>query len=155
VPRVDVLKQTSIVRTPRVMQLEGLFDVPPSAQSGERWTMDVPLEARDWSIGAIVGPSGAGKSTLARELFGSALVSGYDWPSDKSVVDGFPSAMGIKDITGLLSSVGFSSPPAWLRPYGVLSTGQQFRGFNDAQPSIWSSSAARQMRGRSFVGITI
>src|SRR5262249_32859922 len=27
----------------------------------------------------------------------------------------------------LLSSVGFSSPPAWLRPYHVLSTGQAFR----------------------------
>jgi GNAT superfamily N-acetyltransferase len=26
-----------------------------------------------------------------------------------------------------LSAVGFSSPPAWLRPFGVLSTGQQFR----------------------------
>jgi GNAT superfamily N-acetyltransferase len=27
----------------------------------------------------------------------------------------------------LLSSVGFSSPPAWLRPFHLLSTGQQFR----------------------------
>ena len=27
----------------------------------------------------------------------------------------------------LLSSVGFASPPAWLRPFRVLSTGQQFR----------------------------
>ena len=35
--------------------------------------------------------------------------------------------MSIKDVTTLLSSVGFSSPPAWLRPYGVLSNGEQFR----------------------------
>ncbi|CAK9112386.1 Putative amino-acid ABC transporter ATP-binding protein YecC, partial [Durusdinium trenchii] len=35
--------------------------------------------------------------------------------------------MSIKEITGLLSSVGFSSPPAWLRPFAVLSNGQQFR----------------------------
>ena len=35
--------------------------------------------------------------------------------------------MGIKYVTGLLSSVGFSSPPAWLRPVRVLSNGQQFR----------------------------
>ena len=39
----------------------------------------------------------------------------------------FPPGMSIKDICALLSSVGFSSPPAWLRPYRVLSTGQQFR----------------------------
>ena len=30
-------------------------------------------------------------------------------------------------MTELLSSVGFSSPPAWMRPFHVLSTGQQFR----------------------------
>jgi GNAT superfamily N-acetyltransferase len=35
--------------------------------------------------------------------------------------------MPIAEITELLSSVGFSSPPAWLRPFKVLSTGQQFR----------------------------
>lgn len=126
-PRIDVVRASTIVRTPRVMQLEGLFDVPPTKRSEERWTVDIPLDAREWSIGAIVGPSGAGKSTIARELFGAAVVGAHEWPADKSVVDGFPKAQSIKDITGLLSSVGFSSPPAWLRPYGVLSTGQQFR----------------------------
>lgn len=35
--------------------------------------------------------------------------------------------MSVKDITLLLSSVGFSSPPAWLRPHHTLSTGEQFR----------------------------
>jgi GNAT superfamily N-acetyltransferase len=35
--------------------------------------------------------------------------------------------MSIKEVTELLSSVGFSSPPAWLRPYHVLSNGQKFR----------------------------
>jgi ABC-type thiamine transport system ATPase subunit len=127
VPRVDVLKRTAIVRSPRVLQLEGLFDVPPTSHSEERWSIDLPLDNRAWAIGAIVGPSGAGKSTIARELFGPHLVTGYDWPVDRSVVDAFPAGLGIKEITGLLSSVGFSAPPAWLRPFGVLSTGQQFR----------------------------
>ena len=35
--------------------------------------------------------------------------------------------MGIKEVVGLLSSVGFSSPPSWLRPFRVLSNGEQFR----------------------------
>jgi GNAT superfamily N-acetyltransferase len=43
------------------------------------------------------------------------------------LLDGFPATQSIKEITALLSSVGFSSPPAWLRPFRVLSTGQQFR----------------------------
>lgn len=51
----------------------------------------------------------------------------FAWPSDRAVIDGFPAELGIKEIASLLSSVGFSSPPAWLRPYRVLSAGQQFR----------------------------
>jgi GNAT superfamily N-acetyltransferase len=44
-----------------------------------------------------------------------------------SVVDAFADSLPIAEITELLSAVGFSSPPAWLRPFDVLSTGQQFR----------------------------
>jgi GNAT superfamily N-acetyltransferase len=44
-----------------------------------------------------------------------------------SVLDRFPDGMPIKNIVALLSAVGFASPPAWLRPFHVLSTGQQFR----------------------------
>ena len=126
-PRISCLRNVAIARTPRVKQLEGMFDVPPAKRSECRWDANLPFEARAWQIGLIVGPSGCGKSTIARELFGPALVSGFEWPDDKSVIDAFPPAMGIKDITGLLSAVGFSSPPSWLRPFRVLSNGEQFR----------------------------
>ncbi len=126
-PRISCLKSVAIVRTPRVKQLEGMFDVQPSECSEMRWEVALPLEERDWQIGLVVGPSGCGKTTIARELFGEAMVSGFDWPHDKSIVDAFPSSMGIKDVVGLLSSVGFSSPPSWLRPFRVLSNGEQFR----------------------------
>jgi ABC-type molybdenum transport system ATPase subunit/photorepair protein PhrA/GNAT superfamily N-acetyltransferase len=122
-----ITRSTSIARTARVLQLEGLFDVPPAERSEQSWTVDLPLAERPWSIGLIVGPSGAGKSTVARELLGAHLCAGFEWPNDKSVVDAFPVDMSIKNITALLSSVGFSSPPAWLRPFRVLSTGEQFR----------------------------
>jgi ABC-type ATPase involved in cell division/GNAT superfamily N-acetyltransferase len=126
-PHAHITRSIPIARTPRVMQLEGLFEVAPSQNSEVAWDVDLPLEARDWSVGLIVGPSGCGKSTLARELFGSALISDFNWPDDQSVVDAFPAHLGIKEITALLSSVGFSSPPHWLRPFRVLSNGEQFR----------------------------
>lgn len=126
-PRVSCLRSVDIVRTPRVKQVEGMFDVAPCERSEVRLSADLPLEDRDWQIGLIVGPSGCGKSTLARELFPEALVSGFEWPAQNSIVDAFPTAMGIKDIVGLLSSVGFSSPPSWLRPFRALSNGEQFR----------------------------
>jgi hypothetical protein len=125
-PRIDIIRSSPIVRTARVMQAEGIFDVPPSQRSEERWSVDIDLPD-DWNIGVIVGPSGSGKTTVARELFSDNLAGAWDWPTDKSVLDGFPAELSIKEIIELLSSVGFSSPPSWVRPFHVLSNGEQFR----------------------------
>lgn len=119
--------ETAVVRTPRVKQLEGMFDVPPSETSRREWSFELPLKARPWQIGLIVGPSGSGKSTLARKLWPDQLAATFAWPADKSLLDGFPIEMSVTEITELLSSVGFSSPPSWLRPFHALSNGEQFR----------------------------
>jgi ABC-type lipoprotein export system ATPase subunit len=126
-PRLKLLRESTIQRTPRVMQLEGLFEIQPSPTSRIEWDINLPIDSDDWSIGAIVGPSGSGKSTLAQEIFPSALMSDWQWDHSKSILDSFPKQMGIKEITTLLSQVGFSSPPSWLRPFHVLSNGEQFR----------------------------
>lgn len=123
-----LIERTSDVkRTARVMQLEGMFDLPPSQTSSVRWEANVPLESRDWNVGLVVGPSGCGKSTVIRELWGEHVADSFEWPHDRAVVDAFPRSMSMRDVTALLSSVGFSSPPAWLRPFSVLSNGEQFR----------------------------
>jgi hypothetical protein len=125
--KTEIERMSNVVRSPRVMQLEGLFDVAPADRVDLNWSVELPLEQKEWNVGLIVGSSGCGKSTIAREFFPAAYVSGYDWPEDRSIIDGFPAAMSIKDVTLLLSSVGFSSPPSWVRPFGVLSNGEQFR----------------------------
>ena len=45
---------------------------------------------------------------------------------DRAVIDGL-GERPIKEITGLFTAVGFSSPPSWVKPYHVLSNGEQFR----------------------------
>ena len=125
-PRLDILRSSPIERSFRVEQLLGMFDIPPTEKSEQRWSLNFELPA-EWNIGVIVGPSGSGKSTIARELFRDNLVSNFDWPKGACILDAFPKEMSIKDVVLLLSSVGFSSPPSWLRPFAVLSTGEQFR----------------------------
>jgi energy-coupling factor transporter ATP-binding protein EcfA2 len=110
--------------------VEGLFDIPPTKSAHLAWDVHLPLEEKPWNIGLIVGPSGSGKSTVARALFSETLAAQESLPgliAEQSILDGFPVEMPIKEVVGLLSSVGFSSPPAWLRPFRVLSTGEQFR----------------------------
>ena len=102
-----------------------MFDVKEEKESVNEWTVNLELPD-EWSIGVIVGPSGAGKSTIAGEVF-DATDGTYNWSPDAPVVDGFPKNLSIRDVVGLLTAVGFSSPPSWLRAYDNLSTGEQFR----------------------------
>lgn len=124
--KFSIERASDVKQTARVLQMSGIFDVPPAKQSAVNWEVDFDLPD-EWNIGLIVGPSGCGKSTIAREVFPGLVDEKYEWPVDRSILDGFPKEMTIKEITSLLSSVGFSSPPAWLRPYHVLSNGEQFR----------------------------
>jgi GNAT superfamily N-acetyltransferase len=89
--------------------------VPPSA-----------LRLPPWRIGLIVGPSGSGKSTIARAMFGDRVCRPREWATDQAVIDGL-GQRPIKEITRLFTAVGFSSPPSWIKPYQVLSGGEQFR----------------------------
>jgi len=110
----------------RVQQIAGMFDVPLADKLTERFTVEVPDDDEPWQIGLISGPSGSGKSTIARELFGAAMSEPEPWPADRAVIDGF-GELPVRRITDLLTAVGFSSPPSWLKPYSVLSAGERFR----------------------------
>ena len=123
---VDVTVECPVFDSFRVQQVAGMFDVPLSEKSRERFRVEAPLLRDDWRIGLICGPSGGGKSTIARALFGDRVYRGAEWPADRAVVDCLGPAP-IKEIVGLFTAVGFSSPPSWVKPYRVLSTGEQFR----------------------------
>jgi len=115
----------------RVRQVAGLFDVPLADRLRERFEAELPADDEPWRIGLITGPSGSGKSTVAREALGCDPYVAPPWPREQAVVDVVGAALGdgasIRDVTGLFTAVGFSSPPAWVRPYHVLSRGEQFR----------------------------
>jgi len=104
-----------------------MFDVPVGEESEESFSAELPDIEDDWRIGVIVGPSGSGKTTIARQAYGECLYGADEWRHDCSVVDCFDESRSIKEISGMLTSVGFSSPPAWIKPYQVLSNGQKFR----------------------------
>lgn len=122
---VDVAVTREI--TPRARQIGAMLDVPLEETSTRQWHHELPLDEHPWQVGLIVGPSGSGKSQLANKAWPSQVVTEFDWPGSLPLVDGFPAAMSIKDVAGLLSGVGLGSVPAWLRPFWTLSNGEAFR----------------------------
>lgn len=104
-----------------------MFDVPFEDRASLTWQGDLPVEDHDWSVGLIIGPSGSGKTTLARHLWPEQVVTEFAWSPKRALIDDFPSHLGIREVTGLLNSVGLASPPAWLRPFSTLSNGEAFR----------------------------
>lgn len=125
--RCLIEKRIDVKRSPRVMQMKGIFDVPPTEKSELKWQVDMPLDEKDWNIGLILGPSGCGKTTIAGHLWPDSLNKEFSWSENACILDDFPESMSIKEITKLLQEVGFSTPTSWLRPCRVLSTGEKFR----------------------------
>lgn len=121
---INIKVESQVSRSARAQQIESLFDVPASQRQALEWKGVMPIEDRKWNVGLIVGPSGCGKSTILRDKFGQPKT--FEW-GKPSVIDDFDSALRVQDISLVCQAVGFNTIPAWLRPFGVLSNGEQFR----------------------------
>ncbi|GAB3272882.1 hypothetical protein GCM10027347_44850 [Larkinella harenae] len=120
----DIVRYSDPGQSFRVASVVGTFDLQ-STKTTERFTGTIDPPA-GWQIGLIVGASGTGKTTIARELFPAAYVTAFEYRA-KSILDDMPTGCTVQDITTMFSSVGFSSPPSWLKPYSVLSNGEKMR----------------------------
>lgn len=106
----SVIDRFSIDISSYTEEFKGSFELPDS-----------------WNIGLIVGRSGTGKTTIANELFNGNFKNEKPHNTFKSVIDEMPAGNTVDDITKMFNSVGFSSPPSWLKPYHVLSNGEKMR----------------------------
>ncbi len=92
----------------------------------KRFRGSLPIEDNNWQVGIIVGRSGSGKSSIAKRLFPEAYITGFEY-SHKCILDDFPEGLETGEITKMLCSVGFASPPDWLKAYSCLSQGEKMR----------------------------
>lgn len=121
--KFDIIRSSNIQKSFRVDSVIGRFDI--SLQKiEERFTGSINLPEH-WSIGLIMGKSGSGKTTILNELF-PELAAKKPVYTNQSVVDDMPDK-SVDEIVKAFNSVGFSSPPSWLKPYHVLSNGEKMR----------------------------
>ena len=124
-PSFNIVKQSEPEITYRVSSVMNAFDLPTS-KIKESFSGNIELDGKEWNVGLIVGSSGTGKTTIAKEVFPDSYIFEQSY-NEKSVIDDMPGDKSIKEITKAFTSVGFASPPSWLKPYSVLSNGEKMR----------------------------
>jgi len=123
-PTFDIIKEVKPTKTFRVASVIGKFDLQSeNIIEHFKGNIDIP---DNWQIGLIVGKSGTGKTTIAKQLFENAYITNFKY-SAETILDDMPKECSLEEITSAFNSVGFSSPPSWLKPYSVLSNGQKMR----------------------------
>jgi ABC-type lipoprotein export system ATPase subunit len=138
-PRIELVIEGPVSTSARAKQVSSMFDAPPQKKCRLEWSIDFPIEAESWSVGLVVGPSGSGKSSVMRHVWGEPPK--LSW-SGAGVVDDFPSDIPLEQIAAVCQAVGFNTIPAWMRPFAVLSNGEQFRAdlarrlLTDADPIV-------------------
>jgi len=120
----DIIKKTKISNSFRVKATIDKFTME-NEKFVNRFTGSIDLPA-EWNVGCIVGASGTGKTTVSRELFKENFIENYIYKED-SILDDMPKQCKIDEIHKIFTSVGFASPPDWVKPYRVLSNGQKMR----------------------------
>lgn len=124
---IEIHNNTSDFNSYRAARVKSLFN----AESGCNFDLsikDVDLSG-DWNIGVVVGASGSGKTSIGKMIFGDNKIINLSdrWSFDKPIIDDIEPGGDFNKITSMLASVGLGDVPAWLRPFHVLSNGEQFR----------------------------
>ena len=121
---VNIELKTKILNDKYTEYVYEAFDI----QNREETSVSIPMnlgEAKnfDWNIGVILGGSGSGKTTILKKM---GDVKKVNFDAEKPLISNFD-WLEPKDATLVLTSMGLSSVPTWLRPFHTLSNGEQYR----------------------------
>jgi ABC-type ATPase with predicted acetyltransferase domain len=127
--RIDIDNVLPVDLSYAAERTRGLYNVDAADGSGFHLSAELPVEAEDWQIGVVVGPSGSGKTSIARALGDHGWREHIGaWPTGEPTIKVLTEQAGTyAKATAALAAVGLGSVPSWLRPYSVLSNGEQFR----------------------------
>lgn len=100
------------------------FDIQDSDKTTTEIVFDLSdINNFDWNVGIILGSSGSGKSSILKSI---GDIQDFEFDKNKALISNFD-FLDPKDASFALTSVGLSSVPTWLRPFHLLSNGEQYR----------------------------
>ncbi len=117
--------QCPVNRSFRCTKAANSLDIDIDKKSRHYLKIEADLDS-PYNIGLIVGASGSGKTTLAKQMFGEESFN-TELDLEKAVIDQLPSYLSYDECATLLSGVGLTAVPCWIRPAYTLSNGQRAR----------------------------
>jgi len=131
--------QSDVSKSFRCQKAADSLDIDTEKKSIHELSVDCDLKS-DFKIGLIVGSSGSGKTTLTKHIFGENC---FDSKIDPTVpiIDQFPKNLSYDECAELLTGIGLTSVPCWIRPVFTLSNGQKAR----AEAALAMSSSGEQI----------
>lgn len=125
--KIEIHNRVSDFESYRAARVKSLFN----AESGCNFDLEIDNVdlSGEWSIGAVVGASGSGKTSIGKIIFGENKIVdlSHGWNADRPIIEDIAPYGKFDSVAAALASVGLGDVPAWLRPFGVLSNGEQFR----------------------------
>jgi len=117
--------ESPVSRSFRCQRAADSLDIDASKKSVHELRVQADLET-PFSVGLIVGSSGSGKTTLAHKMFGPTCFDVEPDP-ERPIIEQLPEALSYDECAELLSGIGLTSVPCWIRPVKTLSNGQRAR----------------------------
>lgn len=117
--------ESEIFNTFRCQKAANSLDIDVKKKSIHNLQIEADIDS-EFSLGVIVGASGSGKTTLAKQIFGDDVFKS-NIVADKPIIDQLPKELSYDECANILSGIGLTSVPCWIRPVYTLSNGQKAR----------------------------
>ena len=116
---------SSVSQSYRCIRAADSLDIDVKKKSIHTLTIEADLNTF-YNIGLIVGSSGSGKTSLAKKIFGDdCFITVLN--ENKPIIEQFPEDYDYETCAKILSGVGLTQVPCWIRPVYTLSNGQKAR----------------------------
>jgi len=109
----------------RCQKAANALDIDVHKKSEHHLEVEADLDT-PFNVGVIVGASGSGKTTLAKQMFGEECFE-ERLDLSKPVIEQFDEQYSYDECAEMLSGIGLTSVPCWIRPAATLSNGQRAR----------------------------
>lgn len=123
---VEITLQSEVFENFRCKMAADSLDIDTKKKSVHHLKIDGIKLPAEWNIGLVAGNSGSGKTTLLNHLFGNDCFKSV-LDEDLPIINQFPKELKYDDCAAILTGVGLTSVPCWIRAVKTLSNGQKAR----------------------------